>query len=1151
MAPDDVSPNLFRTSGQHSPEAMARARQVQVGMMPQAPKLPGYEFASDLQMCEDVGGDFYDFFPVSPHEMGIVVGDVAGHGVDAALVMVAAKKAMQFHSQGLSSPRDALLLLNDNLRPELPPRVFVTVHYAVLDLRTHRLTIARAGHSPAILCNPERDPLVRTLDSRGMVVGVSSSEHLARALEETTVKLQPGDIVFTYTDGIIEAMGPGGKRYGEQRLMEVIAEFAQTKSDLATLISNLRADLQRFTGGEPLSDDLTLLAMRFNGAPRDHTQLVTLRPLAAARPNNLPSPATSFIGRDAELKDLTGILGKEGPQLVTVTGPGGTGKTRFSQRLGHHLLDLYPGGCWFADLTEAQTTEAVADKVAQAFGVALTSNESASQQVAYILEHRKPLLLIIDNFEQVVECAAATVGVWRKRAPHVRFLVTSRALLGLAGEQEYELGPLPVPPTARGTPAPDGTATDSEDAPLLPASGAGLADAIARYDAVKLFLDRARQAKPAFEITEDNAPDIARIVAELDGMPLAIELAAARVPILSPEQMVKKLGQKFQLLKSSRRDLTPRQQTLLGAIDWSYDMLSDWERRAFEQLSHFRGGFFLDAAEAVVDLSGFPDAPLTMDAVQSLREKSIVRVLDTPYEPRFAMYLALRDYANEKLRANKHEAPFQQLAQRHAEFYVNYVEHWNARVYSGDGLEALDRLEYEKDDIFAIQESAEAGRLGELVMAASTILSIALMLKIRGPADQRVPRLERALHALPHTEEELPPDSPINGRELRTLQARLLTELAIACHDLGDWNRAADLADRAVDKASPLDASRALAQALEQQAEMRRTRGDLAGAHASAEEAGTLYRELKVARGVASCVTIKGQLYTQWGDLDGALRCYEEGLATCRAAGDRDGEAFILNRRGLLLLRRGDLREAAECFETAEEYARELNNRAGLAYFIANRGSVLTREGNFDDALACFREAEMINRETGNRRGIAACLSNRAAVYLREGDLDRAASRYELAEGIYRALGSKSGLAGATMGRAEVAFQRGDLRAALAGYQEAEQTYRNLGDKTKIALAVGHRGEALGARGEAEPALAALREALAMLREVGATRTPAYFEFQAAQASAEDALGRREEARRIAKEAHALAVHFGYGDDHPDESTRTHLAKLNAILQAE
>jgi predicted ATPase len=315
-------------------------------------------------------------------------------------------------------------------------------------------------------------------------------------------------------------------------------------------------------------------------------------------PSNLPVPANSFVGRGRESRELARLLaGGTGTTLVTLCGPPGTGKTRLAIEVGRKLLASFPGGCWLADLAETRTAADIAQAVAEAFGVPLMGNVAPVDGVASFLEYRRPLLLLLDNFEQIVEHAPVTLGPWRRKAPQVSFLVTSRSLLGLAGEREYHLDPLPIP---------------HEEPSSMTVMEIGA------YESVKLFEDRARQVRPLFALDEKNARAVGEICARLDGIPLAIEMAAARVRILQPVELLERLSLRFDVLRSHRRDVHRRHQTLLAAIEWSYALLEPCEKEGFLQASIFRGGFFLDAAEAVLDLSAYPNAPQVLDVVQEL-----------------------------------------------------------------------------------------------------------------------------------------------------------------------------------------------------------------------------------------------------------------------------------------------------------------------------------------------------------------------------------------------------------------------------------------------------------------------------------------------------------------------------------------------------
>ena len=319
---------------------------------------------------------------------------------------------------------------------------------------------------------------------------------------------------------------------------------------------------------------------------------------------------TSFIGRSSELEALRDLL-ERGERLLTLVGPGGAGKSRLATQLA-----LEAPSASLADLTDAADLEGLCAVVARALHVPLANGkpaEDGAEQLGRTLAQRPGLMLVLDNFEQLAAFAPDTVGRWRVAAPGVTFVVTTREVLKLPGERGWE-----VPPLAEG---------------------------------FELFLERARAARPGWSPTGEERKAVEELSHQLDGMPLAIELAAARMAMLSPAQLVQGLPRRFDLLAGARGDASARQATLRGAIDWSWELLQGHEQLALAQLSVFRGGFTIEAAEAVVSLSSFPRAPWALDVVQALRDKSLVRTWEAGGEQRFGFLESIREYAVEKLKA--------------------------------------------------------------------------------------------------------------------------------------------------------------------------------------------------------------------------------------------------------------------------------------------------------------------------------------------------------------------------------------------------------------------------------------------------------------------------------------------------------------------
>jgi predicted ATPase/class 3 adenylate cyclase len=405
-------------------------------------------------------------------------------------------------------------------------------------------------------------------------------------------------------------------------------------------------------------------------APGLESTFPALRSLEST-PNNLPSQLTSFVGR-AEVAAAVGHL--ERSRLLTLTGPGGTGKTRLSIAVATEVADRFPGGSWFVPLAAISDPDLIGATIAGTLGVLSAAGMPLERVLEYLRDRHA--LLVLDNFEQVV-AGAPVVARILEAAPRVTVIVSSRAPLRIAGEQEFPVPPLRVPPAG---------ATDPAE--------------IGASEAVRLFVERARGVRPDFSLTADNAPHVAAIVRRLDGLPLAIELAAARIRLLSPAAMAARLGDRLGLLSAGGRDLPERQRTLRGAIDWSYDLLGEEQRALFARLGVFAGSGELTMAEALCVLPTDEPPISVLEGIEGLAEQSLVRVAPDPHEDiRFTMLDTIREYAVDRLAASGIEAD---LRERHAEAFLALV-----RTATGDASgthdrgDWLDRVEDDHDNVRA------------------------------------------------------------------------------------------------------------------------------------------------------------------------------------------------------------------------------------------------------------------------------------------------------------------------------------------------------------------------------------------------------------------------------------------------------------------
>ncbi len=436
-------------------------------------------------------------------------------------------------------------------------------------------------------------------------------------------------------------------------------------------------------------------------------------------PHNLPTRVTTFLGREREIAEVAELLARS--RLLTLTGPGGTGKTRLSLEVAARALEGHPDGVFFVELAPITEPELVVATIAQELGLPDRGGVSATDRLAEHLGEGR-VLLVLDNFEQVT-AAAPEVASLLASAPNLRLLISSRSALRVSGEQEYPVPPLGLP--------------DPERLPPL--------DQLSQFEAVALFIERARAVKPEFQVTNENAPAVAQICVRLDGLPLAIELAAARIRIFTPQAMLGRLDRRLGLAAGGGRDLPERQQTLRDAIAWSHDMLDEGDRALFAGLSVFVGGASLDAIERVCgeELEGDP-----LDALTSLVEKSLVRQAEgAEGEPRFLMLETIREFAMEQAISG---GRWDRLRQRHAALFRELAEASAGHVMGSDKRQWLDRLEQEHDNLRAAFAWAQETEAAETALRLSA--SLWRFWQMRGYLGEGLERATQAL-ALRHSHE--------------------------------------------------------------------------------------------------------------------------------------------------------------------------------------------------------------------------------------------------------------------------------------------------------------------------------------------------------------------------------------------------------------
>jgi non-specific serine/threonine protein kinase len=694
-------------------------------------------------------------------------------------------------------------------------------------------------------------------------------------------------------------------------------------------------------------------------------------PAPAAPPHNLPLEQTEFVGREAEVAAVQALLQRPTERLVTLTGPGGTGKTRLALHTAAQLLPAYSNGIWLIDLSAVTDPALVLSTVAGVLGLQEVAGESLLETVQKSLAD-KQVLFVLDNFEQVAQ-AAPQIASLIKATSQVQLLVTSRMPLQVYGEREYAVQSLSIP--ARN--------------PLPPL------DQLAEYGAVKLFTERARAVRADFALTPEYASSVAEICARLDGLPLAIELAAARIRLFPPPALLARLDQSLKILTGGARDRPARQQTMRGAIDWSHELLSADEQRLFARLAMFHGGARLEDIEAVC--SGRPGtalSPLELDAfegVELLINKSLVQQrAGQGGEPRFLMLETIREYAQEKLAETGEGAA---LGPLHAERFLALAEEAATHLTGQEQASWLARLEEEQPNMRAALEFS-CGPAGSPPVALRLATALYRFWGVRGHLTEGRQWYELVLAA---AAARGPADPLLRASALNAAcgLARLQSDHA-AGRVLGE--QALALFRAAGDRTGTAGTLRNLGVlAIEQ--------GDLAAARRLGEEGLALYRELGDTAGMTAVLNDLGLAAHQDGDLATAVSFYEQALALMRERGHKRGIAVSLNNIGLIYQEQGQWSAASALFEEAQTLMEEIRDPLGTAVVLTNLANVRQEQGAHASAAALHRQNLKLFAEQGNTMRIAESLEGLAGPATSLGQPARAARLLAAAETLRQAGG--------------------------------------------------------------------------------------------------------------------------------------------------
>ncbi|KAB8145138.1 XRE family transcriptional regulator [Chloroflexia bacterium SDU3-3] len=794
-----------------------------------------------------------------------------------------------------------------------------------------------------------------------------------------------------------------------QRLKQRRKTLEFTQDDLARRVGCAVVTIRKIESGELRPSRLVAerLADQLQVPEAERAAFIAhARGEVQIRRSNLPAPTTSLVGRAAELARAHEVL-RSDARLLTLTGTPGIGKTRLGLQLAHELQPAFPDGVFFVSLTSISDHDLVLSTIAQTLGLPERWSPPIQQQLVDFL-HDKQLLLLLDNFEHVL-ASAAQIADLLTAAPKVMVIITSRAVLHLSGEHVLLVPPLDTPASQ----------------PAEHAAAERLT-ALAEYPSVALFLERARAASPTFKLTKANAQAIADICIGLEGIPLAIELAAARVRVFSPPALLARLERRLTVLTGGAHDLPTRQQTLRGTIDWSYQLLEPDDQAVFRKLACFVGGWSLEAAEAVC--APQPDAPARplLDSIESLLNQSLIQSHeDATGESRFTMLETIREYALEQLHDSGQYAA---ARQRHSAFFTAFASAAEPQLQGADQLLWLNRLETDHGNLRAAMEWSRTpgGDPQHGLMIAG---SIWIFWQTHNHVSEGRARFAAALAEAPQP-------------------------------------------------------SIARAKALNGAGFLARCQHELVQAQELLEESISLFQQLGDQRGAAHALNNLGTVAVDQYDYERAVSLCSESLAISRRLGDRMLCSWALTNLGHLAALRYNYAESARLYAESLALFQELGARRGIAHAISNLARIAYLRYDYAEAEERYHEAITIFRALDDRHSAGQTLLSLADVALAQDKLAYALDLIEQGQAMLRALGNKQSLGMAIALRGQIAELQDSPEQARSYYQESLAMFRLVGDQSGAAKAILGMSNALLMRGDSGMARQWLNAYVALASEL-------------------------------------------------------------------
>lgn len=789
-----------------------------------------------------------------------------------------------------------------------------------------------------------------------------------------------------------------------------------TQDELARKVGCSTSLLQKIESGErrPSCQIVELLASALDITPDKYPTFVEFAradPSLSVRrphlsPSNLLAPATPLIGREADVANVCQRLLREDTRLLTLIGSPGIGKTRLSVQVANQVRDQFDDGVFFVPLAPISDPDLVAPTIAHTLGLQAVPRVSPVDQINTYLAD-KTTLLVLDNFEQVIE-AAPVVASLLNACPLVKVLVTSRSALRVRAERQFRVPPLAVP-----------------DPDRLPPLGQ-----LSEFAGIALFVDRVQAVDPDFLLTETNAALVAAICHRLDGLPLAIELIAARTQVLSISALLTRLHGDLLLRADGLRDVDPRQHTLYNAIDWSYRLLSSDEQRLFAQLAVFVGDWTLEAVQAVCESDPF-------DRLASLVNKSLIVRHGSDDDVRFSMLEAIREYANERLTAQGEDSL---MRHRHANYYLALAERAEPELYHHDQLKWLDRLKHELGNLRA----ALAWTLSQTEDQLDTGLRLASALwwfwVMAGILTEGREWLGKAVAR-----------SEGSAATLAQLRAHTLPRAAYLVLLSGDYHHAVALAERAASECMTLGDDEGLGRSLAVLGEAALAQGDMRLAEKSCEQSLASFQTVADPWNAVQVMNLLGEVYMITDKYRPAASMFESSLSLCEDLGDKWSSIRSLVLAGATAARwHGDFDRARALLEKAVALSRHMGSHFIVAYNLIPLGEILWQEGDFDQAKSAYEEALVLGREQGSKELMGRALEGLAITAWHLGRYARATQFLEESLNLWRETEYVQEIAMMQYDLAQVAALTGQRAKASALYAECLPVFEKLDDLSGI-----------------------------------------------------------------------------------------------------